>query len=344
VLTQGTNELCAAIAEQERLAPPSRAGRLRRCESMHRLVLDWWLAEDRSEEDVRAVLALKVWGGEPCKLIDPNTWVAIWRRAGFLNISTGQPGLSAAGHYPRPAARTRVFRAAEPAIVRGLSWTPKRGYAELLRGLSKEPTTDALDDRARTVFDKEVLPREVVSSTGATVHIWSAFVSPGAVLAVLEHGSRSNIEFVVDPELLEDIEQLETDFGAVRDFAVDCQKNIADLPLVAADPEGRIYYKRDDGYHQIVDVPEFVRLARQHGIVLTGPIVDIARDRRSTFHRSPKPCDLCAAKPITPRIYEDDVCWVATARSARFRWSSGANTTRRRRRRCADICTNGSQP
>jgi len=141
-LTKGTPEVCAAIA-----AESSK-------ERAQLLVRDWWLASDRSPEDVRAVLACKVWGGEPCRVVEPEIWVAIWRRAGFINIV----------RQPRPTVRTRVFRAAEPAVKRGLSWTPDHGYAEMWRAAAKAPTLDASAERARHILAGN-LPVDPGSST-----------------------------------------------------------------------------------------------------------------------------------------------------------------------------------
>jgi hypothetical protein len=285
LLTEGTTELCAAIRRENYK------------ERVQLLVRDWWLAADRSPEDARRVLECKIWGGEPCRVVASEVWVALWRRAGFINI----------GQQPRPTVPTRVFRAAEPAVVRALSWTPDRGYAEGWREVAKASGVEASGVAARNLLAGTVREREVVSSSGATVHTWSALASPEAVLAVLEHPG--GVEWVCDPELLTDVEQLEPDPEAARQFIQECERNADRFPRMAQDAEGRFYWRRADGYHLIVDMPGFIRHAKAHGISID---LDGAPTRpQATTVRSARSCDLCDAKPITERRYEDDVCWVA---------------------------------
>jgi hypothetical protein len=288
VLTQGTNELCAAIRRENYK------------ERVQLLVRDWWLAADRSPEDSRRILECKIWGGEPCRVVASEVWVALWRRAGFINI----------GQQPRPTVPTRVFRAAEPAVVRALSWTPDRGYAEGWREVAKASDVEASGVAARNLLAGTAREREVVSSSGATVHIWSALASPEAVLAVLEHPG--GVEWVCDPDLLTDVQQLEPDVAAARQFTQECERNADRFPRLATDAEGRFYWRRADGYHLIVDMPGFVRLAQAHGINIADPSVTDSRSGSTARHGAAgKSCDLCDAKPITERRYEDDVCWVA---------------------------------
>lgn len=282
--TQETVELCEWIRAANRQAD--------RSDDMQRRLRAWWLEADRSSEDARAVLDVRfdpwpvVWGGEPCRVIEPRIWAQIWRRAGFISI----------GGHTQPTAPTRVYRSAEPAVIRALSWTPDRGYAEMWREVTKGDVP-SVEDAGRAVY--EILAGNGkagpgLSVTGEAVNTYSAVAPPDAVLAILEN-PRGVLEYVCDPDLLEDIQQIEPDRDAARQFVEKCQSNIDDFPPLTRANDGTFYWRLDDGYHKIIDVPEFVRLGKQHGHDFAFMLV----------------CDLCEAKTVTPRLYEDDVCWIA---------------------------------
>lgn len=54
-----------------------------------------------------------------------------------------------------------------------------------------------------------------------------------------------------------DIQKLKPDLEAAREFAEKCQRNAEQFPRIAIDAEGRVYFRRADGYHQNLPSSEF---------------------------------------------------------------------------------------
>lgn len=233
-----TTELVRAITES----------RLQGNADWHVRVGEWWHECERSPEEARAVFNAGAFDGEPCRNLDAETWVAIWRRVGSVRTDRVRTG-----RHARPGSRTRIFRAAEEGFVRALSWTPERGFAEMWRQLGVPALDEQAIERAHELMAGDGQVRRTVSGSGAEVQLWTATVEPEGVLAILDHPP--GLEYVVDPSMLEEVERLEPDMDAATEFARRAENDHARFPRFVCDsgapPERRVYMKQADGYHVI---------------------------------------------------------------------------------------------
>jgi len=134
---------------------------------------EWWDSVEPSDLQ-RRVMLLVVWGGtlNPHVHLQIDLWVERFRRVGFISDAPGQDP---------PTSDLAVFRGAPRGSEGGMSWTTSARIA----GLFAKKYTEYED---------------------APGLVWSATISPGAVLALIDQ--REEEEVVVDPAGLRNLELL----------------------------------------------------------------------------------------------------------------------------------------
>ena len=170
--------------------------------------------------------------------------MAIWRRAGFTVV----------GKHALPTTPAVVFRSAETGAERSLSWTPDRRYAEFYRTTGTSLDIDAVARRIASLKAGGADSADTTYADVAALHIWQATAPRSAILAVINHGPF--IEYVIDPEMLEDLEELEPDPTLARQFLTEVDLRPDQFPSVIRDRQGRVYVRQGDAYHQVIRTPQ----------------------------------------------------------------------------------------